>query len=277
MPGRDPIVIPIDSTRDSRGAAGYPRRSSRPAFKTGGLLALLLSMSAVHTQPPGPPATFEQANRLYEQGRYPEAIRAYESMLAAGQVSPAVYFNLGDACFKNGQVGRAIASFRRAEQQTPRDPDVRANLQFARSSVAGTIAARPARWLRWLPRLTLDEAAMATSAVIWFWFALLIAQQLRPPTHKPLRGLTRVAGTAAVAMIVCTAALWHARLGVPTAIVVRPEATVRFGPVEESQRAFTARDGVELEVGDTQGDWLQVTDASRRVGWLKRDDVVVLP
>ena len=79
---------------------------------------------------------FDTANKLYEEGKFAEAAAAYESLVQSRQVSAALYFNLGNAWFKSGQIGRAIAAYRQAEQMTPRDPDLRANLQFARETDA---------------------------------------------------------------------------------------------------------------------------------------------
>jgi len=62
-----------------------------------------------------------------------------------------------------------------------------------------------------------------------------------------------------------------------TAIVTVSEASVRNGPFDESPSAFTARDGAELRVLDHKDDWLQVTDGTRRVGWVKRDAALVSP
>jgi hypothetical protein len=53
-------------------------------------------------------AEFDQANKLYEEGKYSEAAALYESAVKAGQVSPALCFNLGNALFKAGQPGRAL-------------------------------------------------------------------------------------------------------------------------------------------------------------------------
>jgi len=74
-----------------------------------------------------------------------------------------------------------------------------------------------------------------------------------------------------------TAANWHLRRAVLTAIVVVPEATVHHGPLDESPSAFSVRDGLELSVTDRKGDWLQVTDATRRIGWLKQQHAVLFP
>ena len=90
-----------------------------------------------------PAAAFDAANKLYEQGKPAEAAQAFERLAQAGQTSGPLYFNLGNACFKAGQIGRAIAAYRQAELLAPRDPDARANLQFARKQVEGpTLAPR---------------------------------------------------------------------------------------------------------------------------------------
>jgi uncharacterized protein YgiM (DUF1202 family) len=63
----------------------------------------------------------------------------------------------------------------------------------------------------------------------------------------------------------------------PEAIVIAREAVVRQGPLDEAPTAFTARDGSELKVLDGKDEWLQVTADSRRVGWVRRDQVLVTP
>src|SRR5262249_51400407 len=99
---------------------------------------------------------FDAANRLYEQGKFTDAAAAYQKLLQTGKTSPAVYFNLGNAYFKSGQMGRAVAAYRQAELITPRDPDVRANLQFARNQIQGPTISMPG-WQRWLNKLSLNE------------------------------------------------------------------------------------------------------------------------
>src|SRR5689334_21968587 len=61
-------------------------------------------------------AAFDSANKLYEQGKFTEAASAYEKMVQTGQASAAVYYNLGNAFFKAGQIGRAIAAYNAAEK-----------------------------------------------------------------------------------------------------------------------------------------------------------------
>src|SRR6185436_14035558 len=58
-----------------------------------------------------------------------------------------------------------------------------------------------------------------------------------------------------------------------SAVVTAKEATVRFGPLDESQTAFQLRDGAELTVLSSKNDWIQVRDPEKRVGWIRRDEV----
>jgi tetratricopeptide (TPR) repeat protein len=247
----------------------------RVAFAKVGVLILFLA--AISLRAASPEVAFEQANQLYERGQFAEAVATYETLVRAGTSSPAVFFNLGNAHFKAGHLGQALVNYRRADDLAPRDPDIRANLHFARNSVPGANLRPVNRWGRWLPRLTLNETAFLAASAVWLWLSLLTLGQLRPALRKPLRVATRLAGLTVVLAAALAWANWEARRGTVTAIVVVPEATVRVGPLDESQSAFTVRDGLELEVVDTKDDWLRVTDASRRMGWLKREQAAVFP
>ena len=114
--------------------------------RTLALLFILLGL-AVASRGQNLPATFESANNLYYAGKFQEAATAYENLLQAGEHSAAVSFNLGNALLKAGLVGRAVANYHEAERLAPRDPDVRANLQFARNQVQGP-SLSPTRWER---------------------------------------------------------------------------------------------------------------------------------
>jgi tetratricopeptide (TPR) repeat protein len=216
---------------------------------------------------------FDTANKLYEEGKFPQAASAYEKLIQSGAVSPAVYFNLGNAFFKSAQLGRAIAAYRDAARITPRDPDVRANLEFVRGRVQNPTLS-PSHWQRSLTALTLNEWAILTAAVLWLWLALLVAVQLRPALKQPLRALVWFGAAATLALGGCLAASWSSD-SAKTAIVIARDAVTHNGPLDEAPTGATVHDGAELDVLDTKNDWLQVRVDNQRVGWLKREQVVL--
>lgn len=215
---------------------------------------------------------FENGNKLYEERRYPEAAAAYEAILTAGQASPAIYFNLGNAYFKANQTGRAIVAYRQAQQLTPRDPDVSANLRFARNQVEGPTL-KPTRWQRAIGTLSLNEWAALSVAGLWLTFALLALAQWRPALKSSLRLATLLAGSGTLVVALCLVVSLTNNTAANTVVVTGKDVFVRNGPLEESQSAFTAHDGAELRVLDRKEDWLQVTDGTRRSGWLQRSAV----
>jgi tetratricopeptide (TPR) repeat protein len=221
-------------------------------------------------------AAFDAANKLYAQGKFAEAASAYQDLVHSGTVSPALYFNLGNAFFKSSQVGRAIAAYRQAERLTPRDPDVRANLQFARNQIQSPTL-RASRWEGWLGTLNLNEWTGLSAIALWLTFGLLTVRELRPALARALRSWALLSGLSAACLLTSLALAWTLQSPHKTAVVTVKEATIRNGPFDESPGAFTAHDGAELRVLDRKDDWLQVTDGTRRVGWVKRDAALVSP
>ncbi|MBC8096924.1 MAG: tetratricopeptide repeat protein [Akkermansiaceae bacterium] len=215
---------------------------------------------------------FDAANQLYEQGRFAEAASAYDGLIRSNAVSSTVYFNLGNARFKAGEAGQAIAAYRNAQELSPRDPDLRANLQFVRNQIQGPNA-QPDRWQSWLGRLTVNEWTILAAVPFWALLLLLTAIQLRPRLRATLRGFVWLGGMATVAFTALLISTWqtHSR---PTAIVTTRDAVVRNGPLEESQSTFTVHDGAELKLLDQKNDWVQI-GVGDRIGWLKREQVIV--
>jgi tetratricopeptide (TPR) repeat protein len=221
-------------------------------------------------------SAFDGANRLYEQGKFSQAAAGYQKLLESGRASAALFFNLGNAYFKAGQIGRAIVAYDQAKELSPRDPDLRANLQFARNRVQGPTVS-PTRWQRALGTLSLNEWTVLAAGVFWLWLLLLAWVQWRPAYRAALRRYVVGLGVVVAVVVVCLAGGFYETRLARRAIVIAPEASVRQGPLEEAQSAFTVHDGAELAVLDQKDQWLQVSTDPRRIGWVRGDEVCVLP
>ncbi len=221
-------------------------------------------------------ADFSAANKLYAEGKFPNAAIAYANILETGVRSPALWFNAGNAEFKSGQLGQAIAAYRQAAQLAPRDADVRANLQFVRSQVHGATL-HESRWQNWLGFLTLNEGALLTAIFFWLTLALLAARQLRPALVPKLKNATWIffALTLFSGALLALQAANHFNSAV--AVVTSAETTARSGPFAEAQSAFTLHDGAELKVLERHDDWVQVANGAGKIGWLPVKQVAVLP
>ena len=249
-----------------------------PAVKSRGTLLqgvglVLLLLSAMAARADSVTDSFGQGNKLYEEGKYPQAAAAYEKLAQSGVVSSALYFNLGNAWLKSAHLGRAIYAYRKAEDIGPRDPDIRANLQIARNQAGANAALRGSLWTRWAGRLSLDEWTKAASGAVTLFFLVLAAREMVPTLRQSGGGWLIALGVLSLWMAAGLALSANQHLLEKTSVVVTPEAVVRVGPLDEAQSAFTVHDGAELLVLGRDGDWLQVSDAFKRIGWVAQKEV----
>jgi tetratricopeptide (TPR) repeat protein len=247
--------------------------------------AVLLLVAAAATHAWAAPAAespntiFFRGNTLYAEERYAEASAQYEQLLAAGLESGNLYFNLGNAYFRAGDVGRAILDYERARRLIPGDPDLIANLGYARA-VAGVSEAAPG-WERLLfplaPRFSSDGLLIVASALWALLMLLLVVARLSAPAARAARTAAAVTGLA-LAVVLSSAAYRLVTVDLPIyAVVVEPQAvTVRFEPSAGGTAHFEAKPGTVLRLeGERQG-WAQVRRADGPRGWIQRDAIATL-
>src|SRR5690554_4764230 len=77
----------------------------------------------------------EKASEAYRRQDYRESTALYEALVAKGiakdRISAQLYYNLGNAYFRDNQLGKAILNYERALLLDPGDSDIRHNLRFA--------------------------------------------------------------------------------------------------------------------------------------------------
>jgi uncharacterized protein YgiM (DUF1202 family) len=133
------------------------------------------------------------------------------------------------------------------------------------------------RWTRWVGRVTLNEWTSAAAAALALFFLVLTARRISPAFGKSSSGLAWVLAAASIWLLICLGLSINQQLWEKTSIVTVPEAVVRWGPDDESKSAFTAHDGAEMMVLSRDGNWLQVSDAARHIGWLQQKNVAQIP
>src|SRR4051794_24884420 len=211
---------------------------------------------------------FEAANRFYEQGKFKEAATAYQKLVDQKVESATIYYNLGNAWYKAGQNGRAIAAYLQAERLAPRDSDVRFNLNCVRGKVnvgsvsAGTLLQRALR------RLSVNEWTLLATAALWIALLLLAAGEAKFEWRSSLRRYSLCAALVTGFLLAATAGALYDRDHIKPAVVIVPEAVVHYGPLDESKAFYNLQDGSEVRLVQdrTQGGWVRIEDANGRQG-----------
>jgi len=244
--------------------------------------ALLLGavvLAGIATAAENPVALFFRANELYGAERFAEAAATYEQVLDQGHESAALHFNIGNAYFKDGDVGRAVLGYERARRTTPRDPDLAANLAYARTLSEETDDPSLVRALL-LPladRMSSNELVWTTSLAYTLLMGLLIVMRLAPGAA---RGARLAAGGAAIVLVIAgTSAVYRiATVDLPPwAVVVGPDdRSIRFEPSATGTEHFAVKPGRVLRILVERDTWAQVARRDGKRGWVERATLVPL-
>lgn len=209
---------------------------------------------------------FDQARKAYEQGDQEAAVAGFERALQGAPGGVGVLYNLGNARFRQGELGRALAAWRQAEWITPRDPALRHNLDLIRRRLGQS---EVPFWKRCLGWLTLDEWAVSAVLLVWAWSGWQIVVGIRPGLADSGSGVRRVLGVAAAVVLGAWLSAWVSIHRGPNAAVAGKEVSARFGPLDESDIAVNFPDGTEVRVEQSRNGWVRVVDAEGRGGWIQ--------
>ncbi len=223
------------------------------------------------------PAIFREGNALYEREDYSGAAARYRKIVEGGWESAPVYYNLGNAYFKQNRLGEAILNYRRAQNLAPRDPEVNKNLEYAREAVRDDITELPTGiWSRagrtlagWL---SLEEWIGITSAIYFLTFFWLLAVIV----FRPLRKFSPAILKTLLPALVVSAALAflaYSHYRVPRGIILAEAVAIRYGPLETDAAAFNLHMGTEVRVVRERNGWYQIALPDGTSGWLPSDSL----
>jgi len=226
-------------------------------------------------------AMTEEANRTcaeaadaYGSAEFGRAAELYESVLAEGLDAAVVHYNLGNARFKQGQLGMAVASYLRAARIDPRNPKIRTNLGRARAQIKDADLSgqslppvlRPFQW--GYARFSANEW-LTLAVVLWVLLGgLRILNQWRPLMPSRVRSVSGALLALALAAFLVGGLHYYRDFVVQRGVVVAEEVDVRSGPGSGYNLAFRVHEGLPVRVAEDRGDWLRIDLGGELVGWV---------
>ena len=218
---------------------------------------------------------FALANEHYREGRFREAVEAYQSVLEQGWMSAPLYFNLGNCHYRLGNVAEAILAYERAQRIDPSDPDIRFNLSLANLRTVDRIDTVPelfvVTWVRSLAVFFPLEITKGILAGSWLaFFGILTILNITPGISRE-RSL-RVAAAICLAGTVLAGALFFLQVfqtsDESAAIIVSNVVTAKASPDDQSVDSFVIHEGLKVRMEDAVGDWVRISLADGKVGWI---------
>lgn len=223
---------------------------------------------------------FLKGNKEYGKAKYEEALKSYQQLLSHGYESAEVYFNIGNANYKLGNMPLAILNYEKAHKLNPGDDDIRLNLQLANLKITDKIEPVPELFLTTWWRSTILFFSVYTWSVIGIaaitsGFLLLIVYLFA--LALPLKKTAFYAGVCLIILGAFSIVLsgmqkdyFNDHHG---AIVFAGTVNVKSGPDVSHKTLFVIHEGTKVNIKSKNQNWIEVELPNGNTGWITLSDI----
>lgn len=225
-----------------------------------------------------------EAEVEYTKGDFAEAIKLYESQIAqlkqSKQESPELYYNLGNAYFRDNQIAKSIVNYERALLLKPGDSDSRHNLRYARTKIEDKIDSADTffvnQWIRSIQNLY-NGNTWAIISIILFLTLIIAIGSYMISTQIVIRKISFYFGIVLLSLVIISNMFAFNQknkvVNRSSGIVMSASVSVYTSPDAHSQELFRLHEGSKVKIKREEGNWLEIAIANGSVGWLQKKDI----
>jgi tetratricopeptide (TPR) repeat protein len=222
----------------------------------------------------------QAGNKHYLDREYENAIDCYTRVIDMGYSASSLYFNLGNAFYKQGNFPKAILYYEKARLLDPGDDDIRQNLAIANSRIVDKIENIPEFFLkRWFSSLAvlLSPDQWALISLLIFTLSLSAFFLYIFTNGFGLKKFGFVSGVILVALSLTGIFFMQKRKQLIRhshgAIVIAPVVNVKSSPDEQGTSVFVLHEGTRVVLMDSVLQWKEVKIPDGNKGWIQDQDL----
>ena len=239
--------------------------------------------AAAETRPADIDSLWDQANTAYINADYRRAIELYHAIENQDLASAKLYYNTGNAYFRDGKIGQAILYYNKALNLAPGDPDIRYNLDVANSYTKDHIQSVPEffahKWIRSV-RQTLSGNAWGILSVIFLavmLFSTMVYLLVRIPLFRKIGFFTAIAALFLFIVSTSFAVVERRHYISPSdAIVMNAAVSVKASPDKTGTDLFVLHEGTKVSVGNRMDSWVEITISDGKKGWIESKAIAMI-
>ncbi|MDP2089325.1 MAG: SH3 domain-containing protein [Flavobacteriaceae bacterium] len=219
---------------------------------------------------------FEQANQLYKNADYKNAIVNYQKIENSGMHSDALYFNMANCYYKLNEAAPAIYYYEKTLKLNPLHDDAKYNLILANRMTIDVIDEMPKTLIQKIETNFLHKISVETWAMIAIVFSILTALLFLIYYFSYSSILKRVFfsisittfGLMIIMILIALEGVNYEKNHQP-AIIFSEKAVIKNAPTFNSEDVFVLHEGTKVDVIDTVDDWHKIKLADGKIGWVK--------
>lgn len=220
--------------------------------------------------------TLSDADSAYIQGDYLTAISIYEYVIENQGVNATLYMNLGNCWLKRDEIAKAILYYERAYLLDPSDPDIRFNLELARTKTVDKVNTVNQLFIVvWFKKLlaVLDVNGWAVLTVVLFALTMLLAGVFLFSKKTGIRKISFSFSAFFLLLSVLSFIFATTQMGNlknrDTAIIMSPSVTVKSTPTSAGTDLFIIHEGRKVQILDSSmKEWVEIRLEDGNTGWI---------
>ena len=222
----------------------------------------------------------KQGNAAYQNGNYQNAISDYEKLVNDGYEGVSLYYNLGNAYYKDGKLGYSILYYEKALKLSPNDDDIQHNLAIANSKTVDRINTLPRFFIfQWWESLLSFFSVKGWTYFTYVLFILILAAAgayffIKNPL---IQRYSFFGGLVILVLFILSAVMLainvNRQLNVKNGIIIAQAVSAKLSPDTKSNDAFVIHEGLKVKMEDKVDDWVKVRLNDGKIGWLPQSDI----
>lgn len=226
----------------------------------------------------GQNSTFKKGNSLYAEGNYQEALNTYNKLVAADQLSAALFYNIGNTYYKLDELGESIWAYERALKINPGNDDIRFNLNFANQQTFDKIELQESSIGTWL-KINLFRFSINTWSILSILFSVLLGVAIFLfflSKNQQSKNIGLTLGFATLLLLVTSTILAYLHkeqiVKQDSGIITTEVVSVKTSPSETAPDSFELHEGTKVSLLRTNNNWIEI-GVNENVGWVNRESV----
>jgi tetratricopeptide (TPR) repeat protein len=223
---------------------------------------------------------FKEANTVYQSEDYLLAITLYDSILKSDKESMALHYNLGNAYFKEGNIGKSILHYEKALRLKPQDEEILHNLGIARQKTVDRFEDVPENLFQ-ASRLAIIRLLSPDHWARLALFSLLLASlglaSYLFSSYLRIGFITILAGLS-ISLLSIIMAWSHENYlkNNQEAILLEDSSYVKSGPSENADDVFILHEGTKALRLEQFENWSKIKLPDGKLGWLLSAEIAVI-
>ena len=232
-------------------------------------------------------ATVDAAMKAYQEGDFEKAAELFEAEVKIqrekGLESAELYYNLGNAYFRDNEIAKALLYYEKAQLIDPGDRDIRNNIEYARTRIEDKIIGVDTFFLQsWFDAVQnmLGSNAWANISIVLFLILMAALSMFVFTRYITVKKAAFYAGIVVIVLLIFTNVFSvrqkYKLTNRDTAIIMAGSVSVKSSPDSSSKELFVIHSGTKVRINKEDGRWLEIEIENGNVGWMTREQLEII-